>query len=570
MLTSIDPKSLRILSNDRDILRDLFIYLDYVSERGIKRMARTNEIPRADSVRIAKLLGDPELIKAAQETGGTQWVDFIDTLALQLNLVSYDTKGEYRGHTSSEPSFIENFITVNATNFDKFLALSPNAQEKRILNALIHAKSHSEYSNYSNNEFYQVSVLGELDSFYIRGSAIGIMPTLKFPEIRLFLLDVLQNCPAGQWLSTESFVAWLKAEYPYFLIPEKLPVPKNNWETIGSRYGNFYEGKDRWASENTVPADAPDGFERVEGRYVERFLENIPLIMRFVDVAYDPKPYAGLLPSRGMLKAFRVNERLLRLMRSEATAPKVTVQPNFDVVIESDFYPAGIVRQVAELGEQMSNPGSGHGAYVGIFQLKKASVAAAQVKTPALNVIALLKDLSGRDLPPNVQIELDEWAAHAEQFTLYDGFALLETTDVPREAGKFIVEKISAALHVVRSSEKVFSTLETLERVPVRIRHPSDGFAPLAESAASVFPKGSDLIHAPKTARQVKVGRAVTVSYQFPDAESFDSIKKTLAELRCPFQSDLANRIVSFQQKEQEKFDEAVAKLAGEFVFEIG
>ena len=34
----------------------------------------------------------------------------------------------------------------------------------------------------------------------------------------------------------------------------------------------------------------PDGFERVEGRYVERFLESIPLVLRYVDVAYERKP----------------------------------------------------------------------------------------------------------------------------------------------------------------------------------------------------------------------------------------------------------------------------------------
>src|SRR5664279_3051873 len=111
--TVFDPTGLDISSNDRDILRDLFTYLDYVSERNIKRMTRTNEIPRADAVRFAKLLGDPELVQAAQETGGTRWGDFIDDLAYDLALIDYDKKGEYRGHNSSEPSFIENFITIN-------------------------------------------------------------------------------------------------------------------------------------------------------------------------------------------------------------------------------------------------------------------------------------------------------------------------------------------------------------------------------------------------------------------------------------------------------------------------
>jgi hypothetical protein len=395
------------------------------------------------------------------------------------------------------------------------------------------------------------------------------MPTLKFPEIRQFLLAMLKNCPAGQWNSTESLISYLKANHPYFLIPQNAPTKDRHGHPIG-RYDNFIEGKDHHSTENqAVPPTAPDAFERVEGRYVERFLEGIPLTMRFVEVAYDPDPYQGLLPTRGMLKGFRINERFQHLMSDQESTPKVTVQPNFDVVVESDFYPAGVIRQVAALGEQVSSPNSGHGAYVGIFLLKKASVAVAQVKDPDLNVLELLKKLSGRDLPLNVQIDLDEWAGHADQFTLYEGFALLETADVPLETEKFIAERISSTISLVRSPEKVFSALETLGHIPVQVNHGLDEFALIAESAQSVFPKETYLINVPKTARPVKVIRSVTVSYQFPDAESFDSVKKMLAELRCPFQSDPVTRVISLQQKELGKLDEAVEKLQDTFAIEV-
>jgi len=63
--------------------------------------------------------------------------------------------------------------------------------------------------------------------------------------------------------------------------------------------------------------------------------------------------------------------------------------------------------------------------------------------------------------------------------------------------------------------------------------------------------------------------RIITVSYQFPDNDSFDIFKKMLAELRCPFQSESVTHTVSFQQKDQGKFDEAAAKLRMSFIFEI-
>jgi hypothetical protein len=269
-----------------------------------------------------------------------------------------------------------------------------------------------------------------------------------------------------------------------------------------------------------------------------------------------------------MLKAFRVDERFPRLMSGRESQPRLTVQPNFDVVVESDFCPAKIVQQIAALGEDVSSPNSGHAAYVGIFQLKKTRVAAEQARQPDLDVIALLEKLGGRGLPPNVKVELEEWAGHADQFTLYEGFALLESADEIPEADKFTVERIAPTLRLVRAADKLFPTLEANHRAPLRIQHPADGFAPLAESAASLFPKVSAEAEAERKPRPLKVSRSVAVTVKFPDEESFDSFRKTLAELRCPFQSDLKTRTVSFDQQYQPKFDEAILKLQDTFSIE--
>jgi hypothetical protein len=567
-LTSLDPKHIRLSSNAHDLLRDLFTYIDYVNEYAVKRMTRTNEIPRADLTRLAKWLEIEVPEKDEWKQARENWIDFIDDLALRLKLVFYDTKGTYRGYTSSEPSFIENFIEVDEARLEKFFELPPIEQEKQILDTLIHAKSLREYGDPSNNEFYQTSVLGELDSFGTWGAATGIMPSLKFPEVRQFLLNALMDCPPGQWFSVASLVAWLKANHPYFLIPSIKPKA-DKWGNVTTRYGNFYEGKERWGhEEKPIPDDAPDGFERVEGRYVERFLEGIPLTMRFVDVAYNSAQYKGLLPSRGMLQAFRINERFLRLMSGRETQPRLTVQPNFEVIVESDFYLAQIVQQVAALGEPISSPQSGHGAYVGTFQLTKTRVAAELVRQPDLDVIALLEKLGGRGLPPNVKVELEEWAGHADQFTLYEGFALLESVDEISEADKFTAERLAPTLRLVRAADKLFPTLEADHRAPLRIQHPADGFAPLAESAASLFPKMSAVEEADRKPRPLKLSRSVAVTIKFPDEESFDAFRKTLAELRCPFQSDLKTRAISFDQPYQPKFDEAILKLQDIFSIE--
>lgn len=565
-LIPIDPKGLRVFSNERDVLRDLMVYLDYAREHSIKRMARTNEIPRGDLQKISKWMGGLTFEPGPDEVNASGWIHFIDELAYRLHLVTYDIKGEYRGESSAEPSFLNNYVVVDKAPYHKFIELSPLRQEKRILETLVSPQLLSSYRDQDVGELFETSVLGELDYFDSWGVATGVIPSLKFREIRMFLLDLLAQCATGVWYSTASLVGYLKVHHPYFLIPAN--IPPDRWGKTPGRYDNFHEGKDRWSSrESTVPIAAPDAFERVEGRYVERFLENVPLILRFVDVAYDPEPYRGDLPMREVLKAFRVNERFLCLRDIEESPPRVTVQPNLDVVIESDFYPVKIVGQVMALAEQISSPSSG-GAYVGVFQLKKTCVAAERALHPDLDVIGLLQRLSRRDLPPNVQVELEEWTGHAEQFILYEGFDLLESEDGIPEAETITRERIGPSFSLVSNAENLIITLEEHGRVPLLIVHPDQEFAPVPDTAVSVFPKRLTRIEAEAAPVPVKISRVISVTVKFQEKEPFDAVLKVLAQLRCPFQSDIKNCTITFNQKYQALFDEAVQKLAASYAIQ--
>ena len=278
-------------ANPHDALHDLHIYVQYMAGREVKRMTRNNEIPKADVKRLAKLMTNAaDLLEAVNEADGSSWLYFIDRLARTLGLVSYDIQGEYRGYSSSSPSFVDNYIIVSEKNYAKFLALAPAEQEKRILEVLIIGKSEDRYERHTHNEFYETGVMGCLDGFISWGAATGIMPSLDFAPVRRFLLDLLKNCPPGEWVSVASLVAYLKANHPYFLIPKK--IEPDRWGAVLPRYYNFHDGPERWNSREHIPDDAPDGFERVEGRYVARFLEHIPLTLRLVELAYDPRPYS--------------------------------------------------------------------------------------------------------------------------------------------------------------------------------------------------------------------------------------------------------------------------------------
>jgi hypothetical protein len=563
-----NPSELDIYRNERDILRDLFIYMEYVSQRSVKRMTRTNQIPRADITRLAKLMDIDPPEEDDWMYARPFWINFIDSLARSLNLVSYETNGEYRGYSSSGPTFTENYILVKQSELDKFLNLSPVDQEKIILAGITIAKTNSRMENSLHNEFYDYGPLGILDAFDRWGSGQGPVTMIDFSSVREFLLNVLFQFEAGQWYKVDSIVAFLKAEFPHYLLPKELPK-KDRWGRPLERYENFMEKPVDQTRRVSISANDPNAFERVEGRYVERFLEYLPLLMRFVELGYSREPYKGDLPSLGVLKAFKITERFHRMFSDEEPVPKVTVQPNFDVIVESEFFPYKIVRQLAAMGELVSTSNSTPGVYVGIFQLKKNLVAAVQAKQSDLDVSGLLKDLSGRDLPPNVQIELDEWVGHADQFTLYEGFALLETAAFPAELKKYVSEIISPALTLVSDPAIVFSVLETHGHVPIWTDHDEMAFSLLPEVATSLFPRYTPVLLEPQKARQVTLARAIVVSYRFPDKETFDLVCKDLAEQRCPFHTEPAQLSLSILSTDQPRFEQSLQRLNHLFEFEI-
>ncbi len=558
-LSTTSTEGLVIVTNDRDVLADLFIYLDYVGSREIKRMVRNNQLPKGDSARIARLLGDSEMEQAAKDTGGAVWVDLLDELALHLGLVNYDTAGEYRGHSSVETSFQNNYVIVRQEEYEKFLKLSPLGQEQRILQVFLHKATH--------NEFYTSGVLGRLDPFSSWGSATGVMPSLDFPAVRQFLLQQLQQCKPGTWYSTQSLVAALKAEAPYFLIPQKIKAER--WGKTAERYDNFYEGEDTWRhNDKPIAPDEPQAFERVEGRYIERFLEGLPLALRFVDVAYTTQPYQGLHPSRDQLRAFQVQERFLRLMRSEARPPKVTVQPNFDVVVESEIYPAHVMSQIKPLAERVSAPASGVGVSVITLQLKKNLVAAELVRKPDLDVVSLLKTLSGSDLPPNVLVELEEWSGHADRFTIYQDFGLLESVEPLPQVERYVEEHISPTLRLVILPERVTERLEHDALAPIVVKHQLIQFTPLPPGAISVFPKAD----APKEdaakaqAAPLHIKRQTTIKLTFPSEAAFTDFRQALADAHCVFHADVETRAILLAPAQMAVFESVAQQLASRYL----
>jgi len=553
----IDVSKLDVPVRTADLRRDLHVFVDYVRDREVKRGHRDNLLNKADAKRLAKLLSYKPPPEEQEEDQYSAWMGFVDDTALRLGFVKYDTEGEYAGYTSSSKSYPENYIEFSAQNYQRFLTMKAAKQELTLLDVLL-ARGQG-----GGSEFYSLSPLGRLDRFSQWGCATGVMPLLDFAAIRRFLLGLLAKCPTGQWLSTASLVRYLKQNHRYFLIAQK-PRFKDKWGHLQGRYDNFYESKSAWGNDITIAESDEDAFERVEGRYVERFLEGIPLSLGYVDVAYSQKTSQTLHPSRGCLKAFRVNDRLRRALEGAIQEPRVTVTPSFDLYVQSETYPAGVLAELRPLCDLVAEDTSI------VLKLNKQQVAAARAANPKLDVVALLRQRAGGELPANVVRELSEWAQHGEKFVLHADCCVLEADADVTAADPFTIEQVASGIRLVHSPGKLFDQLERQELMPLYVKHGEQALTHLPKSARTRFPKTSARQKEPRPAkRPVTLMRVTRIQLVCPDREFLDRLCQLLADAKCPAEADRRNLSLAYSKQHEPAVTNAVKTLGKEYQIKI-
>ena len=552
-IEEIKVTDLEVFANPADLRHDLHALVDYARQHEIKRGHRTNLIPRAHQERLAKLMSDPASAGELDEDGNSAWIEHVDRICWQLKFLLYDTEGVYAGYSSSEPSFPDNYVSVDEQRYERFLELPLPAQEQALLE--VHLSN-------PGDEFFTRGTLSRLDQFDAFGSGIGVVPTIPFARVRRHLLELVAHCPGGVWLSTASLVEHLRRNDPWFLIPREIPAAARESGSRAGRYGNFIERKrGDWGDRKTISTSDPEGFAKVEGRYVERFLEGLPLVLGYADVAYlKRKRETEIEPSRGLLAAFRITERLRQTMRKEIPPPKVTVLPNFEVHVESLFFPAQTEAQLRLLGDLVQR------GIVSVFKLTRAKVAATLAADPEQEPIETLEALSGRPLPANVKEELADWAGHSEKFILYEGFGLLEGQ---RQAGMdpYVFEAISPNLALVREPEKLYQSLEAAELVPIRIRHADQALAAPTGIKSCLAPAASP--QRPPVKKPLKLKRSVRTTLSFPAAEAHEAFVKLLLEAKCVVPIDPRALTVTYPEKAEPLIKECLKKFGQQYALAV-
>ena len=545
MKPNIDVSSFNSHQVPYDFRRDLFLLVQYFTNNEVKRTVYGNMLTKSDYKKICKYLKRPELMDEYEKEIGIWWIDYLDRLALNLDWISYDTEGVYQGYSSTSAAFQDNYIKVNEEKVSVFLKLTALEQEKYLFR---HLKEEAKKSN----EWMSRSHFTRLDRFDTWGSGTGVLPTLDLNPSRSLLIQILGELTPNVWYATADLIELMKQQHKWFLIPKKVYVEEpDGWNKPKKkvkypRYSNFYEG-DRYSSSNRkpIPDNDPLGFEKVEGRFIERFLESFLFEMGYIEVAYKKEPYKGKAPSMGLLAAFKLSPIFFTVLQNTPVEVKVTIQPNFEIYIDSPIYPTAMLSALFPFADTLKEDKQ-H-----ILKLNKQRVLNYLVDNSDFNIIDFLEKLSDTPLPQNLVMELKEWTERTDVFTLYDGYGIYEGLKKQAIADIHTEATITPKIRLVRKPKVLFEKLRKQKVIPMLVRHKDANFQLLPLQAKSVFPKQNTVKPKKATKQKIEIKRQELLTYTLPNQKIYDVLLTALIKAHFQVEASKEKKTFTFLKTEE-------------------
>jgi hypothetical protein len=473
---------------------------------------------------------------------------FIDILAYNMNWVSYKKyQGEDRYYTKT---YTDNYIRVPDDNYQNHLSLSLQQQEEKITKHLI-----SRYSK-KHHEFITESPIGYLTPF----SRYCSFNNINFHHARVLLLDLISQLEPNNWYSTESLIYYLKLNHPYFIIPRKPESVRAAKEK--DRYKGIYTTD---AGYSEVKQSDKKAFEKVEGRYVERFLEYIPFIMGYAEIAYDFSIGEKTNPSIGQLVAFKPTSKLFRYRNKSIEEAKIIVQPNFEISIESEIYPTQIMHELISLGKLIKKD------VVTQVKIEKNKVIQKVAKEPSFNPVEYLTKIAKTELPNNLKIELEEWAGQSDAFVIYEDMYLFESQFQLPSVKNLIIDKIDNNLSIIKKDSGITNELEEKEALPIKkLVHKDTAFLGLDTAYKSIFVKSKNTKKKIlKNLEKLEIKKEIIIKLLFPNTEQLNIISGCLLKKGCVFSVNNGEKSITLSQKNEPMLKEVLKDAGKQFQLDI-
>ena len=495
-----------IEKNEIFLRKDIYRFMNYVFNNQIKRSRKGNFIPSDHARKLMKILsfdGEKDLIA---DYGHGYWSDFISKLVRGMKLVNFNIEGEYRDYNLFNKYWENNYIVPDKEQWNNYSNVTGLEKEWTILESLL--------NNTANEFLYKATLLNNnrFDRYTYNKS------TFNLPVIRKKLLDILYKLKPGVWYSLPHMIKYLKENHFNLILDhekeEKLLFNHRNisnlkigldYKTlifivksldgkefteeklleklkkgkIKSRdiekiidysrdsknevkvnlYSKFYEINNGMRRE--IFSGESDSFERVEGRYVAFFLEEIPFIMDFINLAYETMNYDITPGPYGGIKGFRMTEKFFDLYGKNPSYNhvKVTVKADYEAVVEYNGYCEKEIDILKKFGTVIKDDRAI------IYRIEKQKISDRVASGEDIkSIIKELEQLSSLPLPQNIIIEMEEWGIYGEKITLYRNFSLVEALEFSQEVdktlGKKIEERIAKGLFIVKTKEGLVPLLE--------------------------------------------------------------------------------------------------------------
>ena len=541
--------------SDPNSLMWLHAYMDYLMEREIKRTYRGNHIPDPDYKRICICVGQKDT------PGNREKINEADRMAYAIGWIKYDKEGSY-GYSSEERLYRNNIIYLDKKVYQQYLAIKSDDHRYNTLVKCFYSGYTPKHNELFDQDYYGAGVLNKFH-FDRYGYGREVLENIQFDQVRLTLITYLSKFTPGKWYTTQSFIEAIEKQEPYFFIPKNHKVSRYNPDK--SRYADFYESSISGDyQKRAIDEKDLDAFQRVEGRFVERFLESLPYTLGWVELAYTKKCPDDVLPSYGHLQAFKITPILDMLYKQSVPAPRVTLLPNYEMTVEGLYYPVTLMHQLAQLGD------INHQGTVSQVTLNKDKIIKLSAAQPELDIVLMLKKITHQSLPHNVETDLSEWCQQGEAFTLYNEVVLFESPYSHDCLKEHLVKNIAKGVFMVSDDQKLAAKLDKAQDVSLIINHSNDAFTLLPKSYNTRLPKvGVKQVKKKQPKRKIKLKKQTHVSYDFLDKEAFQLIKETLIAKKIVIGVNESNRTISFSKQYETDFKQALKTAHDRYQFII-
>ncbi|MBI2877389.1 MAG: hypothetical protein HYY20_10950 [Candidatus Tectomicrobia bacterium] len=479
-------ESCQIVSCGQLSLRaDLFYLLDYLDDNLVELTKREKAIPTPVVRKLNRLMTRFPPGEDAEADG--RWVTFLSQLIRQMGFVSFDdsTRDRYDYESTYYDRrlrrrvrvYREEELALNQARYAQYLNGSDLEKERQITQALCQSLDNELYrfSPLVTSGDHLPQPLNRFTSFDWKLGAAGYM---DLPQVREALLSLLGKLDPEVWYDFDDFVQFLKKDH-YPLILDHKRRDRYNKANFYHSFEEYQSPEGRYSRDPSLRREIhdklPDAFERVEGRYLAYFLENLPFLLGYVSLAKLPPEdvwEAFPFPEYRTLRGFCLTPKGKAVLSGNASYPfrrELKLLPNFDIHLHMPDFSEKILGRLTRISPlRREGP---------VYSGKLSREMICQVLLQGERLEDYLTFFRGMgSLPQNVEVELRSWAGHIERVVIYAGGVYLESLadrERIRQEGEIapaIVGEPPGGL-ILREGERVLDRL--IEK----------GYAPLAKRA---------------------------------------------------------------------------------------